>query len=85
MNDSKSKSDLNDSSYSSPLNSADYQKNLNFFPNTSTSSFLRIYFKNSTAVVERKSISLKQSLSSKLKKNNLDIESCVAYSKENKY
>ncbi|RNA22154.1 hypothetical protein BpHYR1_050008, partial [Brachionus plicatilis] len=45
-------------------------------------AFLRIYFPNSTAVVEKKDISLCEALSAKLKKRNLDISQCVAYIKD---
>ncbi|CAF0705941.1 unnamed protein product [Brachionus calyciflorus] len=48
----------------------------------SVPSFLRIYFANSTAVVEKKNISLHEALNFKLKKRNLDIDHCVAYIKD---
>lgn len=47
-------------------------------------TFLRIYFPNSTAVVEKKEIRLSEALSAKLKKRSLDINQCVAYIKDKK-
>jgi hypothetical protein len=52
---------------------------------TLSSSFLRIYIGSSTAVIEKKPIPLKEALSNKLKRNNLDIDKCIAYLKDSKY
>lgn len=48
-------------------------------------AFLRIYFANSTAVVEKRSVSLSEALSAKLKKRGLDINQSVAFIKDKKY
>lgn len=49
-----------------------------------SAKFLRIYFPNSTAVVEKKDVCLSEALSTKLKKRSLDINQCVAYIKDKK-
>lgn len=46
------------------------------------SAFLRIYIGSSTAVVEKKSLPLRDALASKLKSRNLEVDKCIAYIKE---
>lgn len=48
------------------------------------SSFFRVYIGTSTAVVEKKPVMLKDALSSKLKSRNMEVDKCIAFTKDSK-
>lgn len=85
---SRSFGDINDAAVGQTANSSlSPPSSIATTPTYSTlsSSFLRIYIGSSTAVIEKKPIPLRDALSNKLKRNNLDIDKCIAYLKDSKY
>lgn len=74
---SRSFIEINDSAQSGS------SQQINCAVNSST-PFLRIYIGNSTAVVEKKPVALRDVVSGKLKNRHMEIKKCIAYIKDTK-